>query len=127
MMVNPSSLNVRSAEFQRPQSNPSIPININSKEFMPSKTQDSIQDKKQINPIQIAQLLELKQGIKEKFQTAIDNSSKLRLDDLMEDNTINLDDEFVEDQIRIICNNTGKSNFKQKIEDLKKFVVQKPI
>lgn len=54
------SLNVRSAEFQRPLSNPSITptmgqevsqkqININSKEFMPNRQQETIQQKKQIN------------------------------------------------------------------------------
>ena len=31
----------------------------------------------------------------------------------------------MEDQIRIICNNTGKTNFKQKMEDLKKFVIKR--
>lgn len=44
---------------------------------------------------------------------------------MLEDSTIKVEDEYVEDQIRIICNNTGKGNFKQKIEDLKKFVVRK--
>jgi hypothetical protein len=28
--------------------------------------------------------------------------------------------------LRIICNNTGKGNFKQKIEELKKYVIKKP-
>ena len=41
----------------------------------------------------------------------------------MEDSTIQVQDEWVEDQLRIICNNTGKGNFKQKVEDLKKHVL----
>lgn len=67
----------------------------------------------------------MKQTIKDKIQEATSNNLKLRLDDLLEDSSIKIDDEYIEDQIRIICNNTGKSNFKQKIEDLKKYVVQK--
>jgi hypothetical protein len=100
-------------------------ININSKEFMPNRQQETIQQKKQINQAQISQLLQMKQTIKDKIQEATNNTSKLRLDDLLEDSLIKIDDEYIEDQIRIICNNTGKSNFKQKIEDLKKYVIQK--
>lgn len=67
----------------------------------------------------------MKQSIKDKILEATNNSTKLRLDDLLEDVSIKIEDEFIEDQIRIICNNTGKGNFKQKIEDLKKYVVSK--
>jgi CCR4-NOT transcription complex subunit 1 len=45
---------------------------------------------------------------------------------LIEDNSIKVDNEDVEDSLRIICNNTGKSNFIQKVEDLKKYVIPKP-
>lgn len=70
-------------------------------------------------------MLEYRQQIKDKIQIAINNNTKIRLEDLLDDTTIKLDNEYVEDQMRIICNNTGKSNFKEKVEDLKKFVVQK--
>lgn len=50
--------------------------------------------------------------MRDKIQKAIDDGSKIRFEDLLEDDTIHLDNEYVEDQIRIICNNTGKSNFK---------------
>lgn len=129
----PSSLNIRSAEFQFPQTGQQVAsgeqpqqININSKEFMPSKQQDTIHSKKQVNQNQIADLLDFRQQIKDKIQTAINNNTKIRFEDLLDDTTIKLDSEYVEDQMRIICNNTGKSNFKDKVEDLKKFVVQKP-
>lgn len=41
---------------------------------------------------------------------------------MIDDETIRADSETVED-IRIICNNTGKSNLRQKIDELKKFLV----
>ena len=55
------SLNVYSAEFQRPMSNPNIltqeqtqkQININSKEFMPSKQNEAFASKKVLNQSQI--------------------------------------------------------------------------
>ena len=64
---------------------------------MPSKQQDTITSKRQINPALIATLLDFKAQLKDKIQTAITKSSKLRIEDLMEDNTINLDDEYIED------------------------------
>ena len=94
---------------------------------MPQKQSESMQQKKPINQNQIARLVELKQVIKDKIQNSITSGMKLRIDDMIEDQSLQLEDEYVEDQIRIICNNTGKSNFKQKIEDLKKFVIKKPI
>jgi hypothetical protein len=51
--------------------------------------------------------------------------TKARLDDLLEDDTIKVEDEYVEDRIRIICNNTGLANLKAKLEELKKFVIKK--
>jgi hypothetical protein len=63
--------------------------------------------------------------ISDKLKTAIENSTKVRLEDLFEDKTITVGNEWVEDSMRIICNNTGKGNFKVKIEDLKKFVIKK--
>lgn len=79
-----------------------------------------------ITPNQIQELLEYQKKIDEKIKRAHELGSKVRLDDLLDDETIKVENEYVEDQIRIICNNTGKGNFKQKIEDLKKFVIKKP-
>ena len=67
-----------------------------------------------------------RQTITSKISAAISKGSKLRLEDLIEDNSIKVDNEDVEDSLRIICNNTGKTNFKQKVEDLKKYVIPKP-
>ena len=52
--------------------------------------------------------------------------SKLRFEELIEDASIVIEDEYVEGEIRKICNNTGRANFKQKVEDLKNFVIKKP-
>ena len=101
-------------------------ININSKEFMPSRqTQEQIQPRSIVHQHQIKDLLAYRNFLNEKVKLAIEGVSKLRLDDLLEDTSINVNNEYVEDQMRIICNNTGKSNFKQKIEELKKFVIKK--
>lgn len=74
---------------------------------------------------QIQELLEYQKVIDEKIKNAKDQGTKARLDELLDDETIKVENEYVEDQIRIICNNTGRGNFKQKIEDLKKFVIKK--
>ena len=65
-----------------------------------------------VNQNQIQELVELKKIISDKIKSHIEAGTKVRLDDLLEDETINVDNEHVEDQIRIICNNTGKGNFK---------------
>jgi len=93
---------------------------------MPSRSTDSV-PKNEVHQSQIKELLEYREVIDTKFKSAIAQGLKVRLDDLLEDTTINVGDEYVEDQIRIICNNTGKGNFKQKIEDLKKYVVKKVV
>jgi hypothetical protein len=54
------------------------------------------------------------------------SGNKVRLADLLDDDSIKVESEYVEDQIRIICNHTDRGNFKQKIEDLKKYVIKKP-
>lgn len=117
--ANNSGLNVRSAEFQRPMSS-NERININSKEFMPSNKPLAI------SPDQVNELLEYKKIIEGKISKAVESEGKVRLADLLDDETIKVENEYVEDQIRIICNHTDKGNFKQKIEDLKKFVIKKP-
>ena len=100
-------MNVYSAEFQRPMSNPNITgltseqtqkqININSKEFMPSKQNEAFASKKVINQHQIQELLEHKKKISEKIKNSLEAGSKIRLDDILEDETINVDNEHVED------------------------------
>lgn len=43
----------------------------------------------------------------------------MRLEDLIEDPMLQLPSQDAQEQIKFICNNTGKSNFKQKTEDLR--------
>lgn len=112
-------MNVKSAEFQRPMSS-NERININSKEFMPSNKPLAI------SPNQVNELLEYKKVIDGKIAKAIESGGKVRLADLLDDESISVESEYVEDQIRVICNHTDRGNFKQKIEDLKKFVIKKP-
>jgi hypothetical protein len=62
----------------------------------------------------------------EKIRNAKETGGKVRLEELLDDSSIKVESEYVEDQIRIICNNTGRGNFERKIEDLKKFVIKNP-
>lgn len=50
----------------------------------------------------------------------------MRLDDIIDDESIRVQTDTIED-IRIILNNTGKQNFRQKMEELKRFVIAKKI
>ena len=59
------------------------------------------------------------------IKKAQENGTKVRLDEILEDPTIKVESEDVEDSIRKICNNTGRGNFKQKIEVLKELVIKK--
>jgi hypothetical protein len=94
---------------------------------MPSRPapDQQLQPKLLVHQRQFQQLLDFHEVITEKLRRAVENETKVRLEELLEDSSIQIQDEYVEDQIRIICNNTGKSNFKQKVEDLKKFVIKK--
>jgi len=60
------------------------------------------------------------------LKKASDSGGKVRLAELLDDEAITVENEYVEDEIRKICNHTDRGNFKQKIEDLKKFVIKKP-
>jgi hypothetical protein len=62
----------------------------------------------------------------EKIRNAKDTGGKVRLEELLDDSSIKVESEYIEDQIRIICNNTGRGNFERKMEDLKKFVIKNP-
>ena len=80
---------------------------------MPSRqAQEQILKNNVVHQSQIKELLEHRQTISEKISAAIERGGKIRLEDLLEDSSINVDNEDIEDQMRIICNNTGKSNFK---------------
>jgi hypothetical protein len=94
-------------------------ININSKEFMPSNKPLAISHN------QISELLEYKKIIEAKITKAIEVGGKVRLADLLDDESIIVENEYVEDQMRIICNHTDRGNFKQKIDLLKTFVIRK--
>ena len=64
---------------------------------MPSKGNEAFASKKVISQTQIQELLEYKKKISEKMKTCIESGGKMRLDDLLEDVTINVDNEHVED------------------------------
>ena len=114
-------------DLQKPQDRQ---MNPRSKEFTPSgQTQESLQPSSARNEVtqnQIQELLDYQKVIDEKIKNAKEQGTKARLDELLDDETIKVENEYVEDQIRSICNHTGRGNFKQKIEDLKKFVIKKP-
>jgi hypothetical protein len=60
----------------------------------------------------------------EKIQRAVEKNAKVRLDDLLEDESLKVEAETVE-EIRMICNSTAKQNFSNKVDDLKKHVLPK--
>lgn len=53
------------------------------------------------------------------MQKAISENAKVRLEEVIEDPNISLPKEDIQEQIKFICNNTGKNNFTQKLEELK--------
>jgi len=79
-----------------------------------------------VSQAQIQELLKLKEVIDEKMKKATESGGKVRLAELLDDDQIIVENEYVEDEMRKICNHTDRGNFKQKIEDLKKFVIKKP-
>ena len=91
-------------------------ININSKAFQPSRTpQDPMlgsSAKNIVSPAQIQELQEYKRKIDEKIMRANEQGSKVRLDDILDDETIKVENEWIQDQIRMTCNNAGRANFK---------------
>jgi hypothetical protein len=66
-------------------------ININSKEFMPSNKPLTI------SPNQVNELLEYKKVIDDKIAKAIESGGKVRLADLLDDESISVESEYVED------------------------------
>ena len=51
---------------------------------------------------------------------------RLRFEDLIEDKALTQPSQDAIDSIKLKCNNTGKNNFKQKLEELKELVTVKP-
>ena len=54
-----------------------------------------------------------------KIQKALSDGSKMRIEDLLEDPSMAGPNETVQEQIKFICNNTGKNNFALKLDELK--------
>ena len=51
---------------------------------------------------------------------------KVRLEDIVEDGNLPSPSAEVQENIKFICNNTGKNNFPQKLEELKALIAQNP-
>lgn len=138
--VGGTGLNLRAEEFQKPTTSLGGPmgfeapkqqdININSKAFQPSRTPQEVllaQAARQVvQPAQVQELQEYKKKIDEKIARASEQGTKLRLDDILEDESITIENIDIQDQIRLACNNAGRANFKQKTEELKKLVEKRP-
>lgn len=60
--------------------------------------------------------------MEQKINKALADGNKLRLEDLIDDTNMPGPNETVQEQIKFICNNTGKNNFAMKLEDLKQFI-----
>lgn len=138
--VGATGLNLRAEAFQKPTSSLGAPIgfeapkqqdiNINSKAFQPSRPPQQVllpQAARQVvSPAQVQELQEYKRKIDEKIARASEQGTKLRLDDILEDESITIENVDIQDQIRLACNNAGRANFKQKTEELKKLVEKRP-
>jgi len=53
------------------------------------------------------------------MQKAIQENAKIRLEDILEDTNMTTPTPEIQESIKFICNNTGKNNFTQKLEELK--------
>lgn len=58
----------------------------------------------------------------QKINDAKHNKTKVRFEDMIEDNQQDLPTQDDQETIKFICNNTGKNNFEPKLEDLKQVV-----
>lgn len=61
----------------------------------------------------------MQQLLDAKIQRAISENFKVRLEDLIEDSNMPGPPPEAQEQIKFICNNTGKNNFPTKVEELK--------
>ena len=105
--VGGTGLNLRAEEFQKPahagggamtfEAPKQQEININSKAFQPSRTpQDPLLGqaaRNVVSPAQIQELQEYKRKIDEKITRASEQGTKLRLDDILDDETIKIENE----------------------------------
>lgn len=108
---------------------------INSKEFLPSRSSQEAMfswtaksaQPRDMTPTadQLAELVSYQAVIEKKIKTALEKGGKVSLAELLDDDTIKVDNEWVEDKIRVICNHTVRGNFKEKIEELKQFVIKR--
>ena len=57
-----------------------------------------------------------------KIQKALQENAKVRLEDLIEDSNMAGPPPEAQEQIKFICNNTGKNNFAAKLEELKALI-----
>lgn len=71
---------------------------------------------------ELASWLALQTQIDQKIQDAKHNKTRLRFEDLIEENPQELPTQTDYENIKFICNNTGKNNFEPKLEDLKQVV-----
>ena len=98
-------------------------MNIKTKSFRPSDNILSSPQVPQINPQHIA----WQKIIDQKIEDAKHNKQqRLRFEDLIEDKALQQPSQEAIDSIKLKCNNTGKNNFKQKLEELKELVTVKP-
>ena len=99
-------LNLCAEEFQKPaHAGGAMPfeapkqqeINIHSKAFQPSRTpQDPLHGqaaRNVVSPAQIQELQEYKRKVDEKLARASEQGTKLRLDDILDDETIKIENE----------------------------------
>ena len=113
-----------SATNAAPAQPPSLlPINIKAKSFRPSDNVVAA-PVPLINPQHVA----WQKAIDQKIEDAKQNKQqRLRFEDLIEDNTLAQPSQEAIDSIKLKCNNTGKNNFKQKLEELKELVTIKAL
>ena len=64
----------------------------------------------------------MQQQLDSKIQKAIQENFKVRLEDLIEDSSMPGPPPEAQEQIKFICNNTGKNNFATKLEELKALI-----
>lgn len=58
--------------------------------------------------------------IEQKLQRALQENAKVKLEDVVEDSNLPGPNQEDQEAIKFICNSTGKNNFSEKLEDLKK-------
>lgn len=68
----------------------------------------------------------LQSTIEEKLQRAISENVKVKLEDIIEDSLMAGPSQETQEDFKFICNNTGKNNFAQKLEQLKGHINQNP-